>query len=106
MDFPIPSSTQDDLASLIAYAFGLCMACPWNQDNPPDCPLHELRLLPYAHRLAWIKACTREQLLALCQHHCACLRSKETKAPPPATRPDLGPFPDRVGPDAIHETRG
>jgi hypothetical protein len=66
-----------DRQALIAYVVGLAVACPINQDNPVDCPLHELRSQSFQDRLKWVKALDDESLYLLAQHHCSCLAAKE-----------------------------
>lgn len=63
--------------ALVARAFALCVACPLNQDNPADCPLHTIRHMPVTERFAWVKQASDMRLSELCDHHCSCLTEKE-----------------------------
>jgi hypothetical protein len=67
----------DDRSALIAYIVGLAVACPLNQDNPVDCPLHELRSKSFHERLTWINSLDDDHLKRLASHHCSCLAIKE-----------------------------
>lgn len=50
----------------------LAVACPVKRDNPDDCPLHELRMLPMAGRFEWAKTRTREEAKAILAAHASC----------------------------------
>jgi len=63
--------------ALIAYVVGLSIACPLQQDNPPDCPLNPMRCKALQDRYNWVKSQTTEQLKELARHHCTCLEEKE-----------------------------
>jgi hypothetical protein len=56
---------------------GLLVACPFNQDNPDNCPLHHLRLLPMAKRIEWLDQLADEDVLILRTNHQHCLHVKE-----------------------------
>ena len=62
--------------ALIAYVMGLAVACPVDQDNPSDCPLHMLRQKAMRDRLAWVKSLANEDLRKIATTHCACLEKK------------------------------
>lgn len=54
----------------------LTKACPFDQCNPVDCPLFELRIMPRRKRLFWFKALSEEDLVYLASYHYACLATK------------------------------
>lgn len=45
-------------------------------ENPIDCPLHEVRLMPVEDRLIWLGSQTDEEVEALFHNHIHCLREK------------------------------
>ncbi len=57
--------------------FGLVMACPFDQSNPPDCPLYEVRQMNLRHRLAWVSHLSVEEVSEWVRAHRQCLRRKE-----------------------------
>ncbi len=67
------SSELKEMARLIP---GLLFECPAG-GNPPDCPLHAIRKLPYLERVQWAKSMSDEQLLEVFQFHKSCLAIKE-----------------------------
>lgn len=52
------------------------MACPFEQDNPCDCPLHMLRKKALGDRLAWAKSLCDDELMKIATTHCICLEKK------------------------------
>lgn len=56
---------------------GLLVSCPFNQDNPANCPLHHIRTLPMAERVAWLDRLPSEDVAALQSNHRHCLYLKE-----------------------------
>ncbi|MBK1792148.1 hypothetical protein [Persicirhabdus sediminis] len=78
---PNPSNQHevDDLKSII---FGLTIACPFSpNDAPSHCQLREIRKLPLAERLAWMKQLTDEERLQFYQNHLQCLKKRESAHP-------------------------
>ena len=55
-----------------ALLVGLAMTCPLGQDNPVDCPLHEIRELSLAERFKWVKARTRDEAQNILSYHTHC----------------------------------
>lgn len=55
---------------------GRVLRCPMG-GNPPDCPLHELRLRPVEERLEWLSSKSDFELMALFGYHVKCLAKKE-----------------------------
>ena len=53
---------------------GLAIACPVEQNNPTDCPLHDIRLLTLQERLNWVKSCTRKEAEGIFRQHSSCHR--------------------------------
>lgn len=73
----------DGREALVAYVIGLSVACPLQQDNPPDCPLNPLRSQALKDRYLWVKSLSDEQLKEIARHHCACIEKKEDLMFPP-----------------------
>jgi hypothetical protein len=48
--------------------------------NPLDCPLHDIRLLPFEDRLAWLDAKSDFELTVLFGYHVQCLEHKKVNA--------------------------
>ena len=65
-----PDSATADLD--MALLMGLAVACPVGQDNPADCPLHEVRDLPLIQRVAWVKARTQDEVKNILSYHRTC----------------------------------
>ena len=55
---------------------GRILRCPLGDDNPEDCPLHEVRTWPMENRLAWLDAKTDEEVVELFILHTTCLEHK------------------------------
>jgi hypothetical protein len=70
----VQSSERDRLRG---YVFGLTVACPYEQDNPSDCPLCPVRQRTLPERLAWVNELTEKQLINILQYHEFCLRSRQ-----------------------------
>ena len=65
-----------DLVEEARYALhGRILRCPFG-GNPLECPLHEIRKLPVADRLAWLEAQSDEEVVELYQLHNACMECK------------------------------
>lgn len=54
---------------------GRILRCPLG-DNPADCPLCEIRLLPVEERIAWLESKTDDEVEALYSFHLRCLDKK------------------------------
>ena len=63
---------KEDVA--VVRLFGLAITCPVVQDNPPDCPLYNVREMPLVQRLEWAKSRTREEAEAVLHNHSCCHR--------------------------------
>lgn len=79
----VASSQQNHWKSA---AFGLSVACPFDQGNPSTCPLHEVRKMNLKERYEWIQRLSDESTLHLLTHHQKCLGEKKSlgKHPPTA----------------------
>lgn len=62
---------------LAARIRALTVACPFGQDNPPDCPLCNIRKLPLKARIAWVDTLRPEVMEGLLQYHANCLEARE-----------------------------
>jgi hypothetical protein len=54
---------------------GLLMSCPATNGNPPDCPLHGVRLLPLRERYEWLRSQTEDELVGIVCAHTGCKRN-------------------------------
>ncbi len=57
--------------------FGLTEKCPFSEDNPTNCPLHEVRNYSTEKRLTLINQLTYQDKLLLFENHKGCLLKKE-----------------------------
>jgi len=53
-------------------------ACPVEQCNPEECPLHALRHLEFPQRVAWLKSLDHADLEYLLAYHYICRHCKLT----------------------------
>ncbi len=70
-------SANEDRERLKAWVVGLTMACPFDQSNPPDCPLCLIRTKPVIERLHWVESLGHEQLRLIVTTHLLCLAQKQ-----------------------------
>ncbi len=54
---------------------GRLLRCPMG-GNPPDCPLYEIRLLPFEERIIWLESKTDFELTSLLGYHLNCFEKK------------------------------
>jgi hypothetical protein len=73
----MPLTANEDRERLKVWVIGLAMACPYDQSNPPDCPLCNVRKKPIAERLHWVEALSHEQLRQIVTTHLLCLDHKQ-----------------------------
>lgn len=59
---------------------GRILRCPID-DNPEDCPLHEIRKIPLEERIAWLDSKSDEEVVDLYRRHVKCLRRKISEDP-------------------------
>ena len=57
--------------------FGLSVACPFDQDNPCDCPLYEVRKKSMEERYAWVRELSDVRILSILTYHQKCLDERE-----------------------------
>jgi len=69
----VSSATKKEL---LAKVFGLTMACPREQSNPPDCPLFEVRKLSLKERHEWVRNLSEGDMRMLLEHHEKCSARK------------------------------
>lgn len=72
--FPPAPAQRKQLAARVR---ALTVACPFAQDNPPDCPLCNIRKLPLKARIAWVSSLSPEVMEGLLEYHARCLDAKE-----------------------------
>ena len=68
--------SDEHVRELRASLLELSEVCPFDQCNPPDCPLYLLRKLKRDQRLAWFNALSAEDLSYLATYHHICLGIK------------------------------
>ena len=83
LEYALPSKSGD-LAHLKGRMAGLLVACPVTQDNPFDCPLKSVRLLPLRERYLWLETLRAEQMRTFLAQHGECIVRKEQENHEPA----------------------
>ena len=53
------------------------MACPFDQSNPPDCPLCQIRTQPIGERMNWVDSLSHDKLRQIVTTHLLCLEHKQ-----------------------------
>jgi hypothetical protein len=87
MDRPIaPTASARRIASLRRKLLGLARACPLAADNPPDCPLHNLRRQPARQIERWLGGLTAAEAQFLLRYHECCLAVQLERRVLPAVR--------------------
>ena len=62
---------------LLEEIFGLAVACPFDQGNPCNCPLHDLRKQGLKERYESLQELSGEDMLKILIFHQKCLEEKE-----------------------------
>ena len=57
--------------------FVLTVKCPFSNDNPRDCPLHEIRRQSLSIRSTWVNEMRDEEIQSIYHVHVACLKERE-----------------------------
>jgi len=70
------SGNENEIEARFAF-HGLILRCPFG-GNPPDCPLHIVRMLPVEERVQWLEAQTDGELNVLYEAHDECMEYKLT----------------------------
>ena len=74
MNAPItPSVPARRLEWLQEKLVALAVSCPLADDNPPDCPLHQLRLLSAREILDWLEGLSADEAQFILRYHECCL---------------------------------
>ena len=78
---------------LLEEIFGLAVACPFDQGNPCNCPLHELRKKSLQERYRWLLDLSEADLRDILTNHRKCLDEKEeaNACCPQSSQEDLQP---------------
>jgi hypothetical protein len=71
-----PLLTGSERYLLHKQIFGLSVCCPFDHDNPWDCPLHEVRKMGVMERCEWLHGQTNPQMLDILDYHQKCLMGK------------------------------
>jgi hypothetical protein len=66
------------LQELKQSILGLVMACPFDQTNPPDCQLCEIRQLDLKMRFQWVSGLTLAEAKGIWATHEECIMTKES----------------------------
>ena len=72
----MPEISQQRRSELRDQLLELAVACPVENCNPVDCPLHQVRRMDLGCRLEWFKALTDEDLAYLNAYHYVCLKTR------------------------------
>jgi hypothetical protein len=67
----------DQLQQLKQSVLGLVLECPFDQCNPADCQLFEIRQLELKDRFAWVMGLSGEELAAIWASHQMCVMAKK-----------------------------
>ena len=59
--------------------YGRVLHCSEEEENPEDCPLHELRQLPVEERMTWLESRTDEDVEAIFRYHLQCSTNKRSQ---------------------------
>jgi hypothetical protein len=52
---------------------GLAKECPYHRDNPKECSLREIRLMPLSARIEWVARLSDKECMDNYQRHLHCL---------------------------------
>lgn len=75
-----PEARTPDYLRVLTRVMGLAIACPYSQDNPERCQLCEVRTLPMAERIDWVRGLSSGELQKVTIGHETCLRELERAA--------------------------
>jgi hypothetical protein len=75
-----PEARTPDYLRVLTRVMGLAIACPYSQDNPVRCQLCEVRTLPMAERIDWVRGLSSGELQEVTIGHETCLRALERAA--------------------------
>lgn len=75
-----PNGRAPGRLHLMTRVVGLSIACPFSQDNPERCQLCEVRALPMAERIEWVRSLSEEEMNGISIGHEACLKALERLA--------------------------
>ena len=64
------------LRKLHGKIVALSVACPVDECNPVECPLHEVRKMTLRERYEWSKSISEDEAIKLVQHHIKCVEEK------------------------------
>ena len=75
-----PAARAPGQLQLMTRVVGLSIACPFSQDNPERCQLCEVRTLPMAERIDWVRGLSAAELRRISVGHEACLKALDLLA--------------------------
>ena len=70
--------SEKELARI--YMQARLLRCPLG-NNPDNCPLHDIRLLPMDQRYDWLDRQSDDDVLQLFQHHNECVKRRLAEEP-------------------------
>jgi hypothetical protein len=71
--------SEDSSTRMRGRMYGLVVACPFDQCNPPDCPLCAVRKRPMSERFAWVESLAPGEMDDFLTKHGKCLHAKEAE---------------------------
>jgi len=71
-----PLVTSSQRQYLRDKVFELSAACPFDHENPHECPLHPVRKMSLMERCKWLDELTNPQMLEVFTYHHKCLLGK------------------------------
>ncbi|MGA3006443.1 MAG: hypothetical protein ABSE59_01000 [Opitutaceae bacterium] len=74
-----PHADDHSLTKLKQAVFGLSMVCPFDQSNPCDCQICEIRKLDLKDRFEWVSRLTKAEAEMIWAKHEECLKTKEAR---------------------------
>lgn len=70
-----PEARKPDYIRVLTRVMGFAIACPYSQDNPAQCQLCDVRMLPMAERVEWVRGLSSGELHQVTTGHEECLRA-------------------------------
>ena len=71
-----PTAPAHPLEWLQERLVALAVACPFAENNPPNCPLHHLRTLSSREILDWLEGLSADEAQFMLRYHECCLATQ------------------------------
>lgn len=71
-----PPFEYSEIERLKAHVHGLTVMCPFSLDNPPECPLCQVRTMTPHERFAWVESLTAKEIEETLSAHSRCMHKK------------------------------